>query len=328
METSTAGTAAGPTVGETGEFELISLITRDLPRPPAVSVGVGDDAAVYLVNGSAVTSTDLLVEGVHFRRDWSSAHEIGRKAVAVNVADLEAMGAVPVAMVVAFGAPADLPLQWAREFSTGLREEAATAGIALVGGDTTRAAQVTISVTVTGQTDALAPVLRSGARPGQVVAVRGRLGWAHAGLVALGRGFRSPRAAVDSQRCPQVAYGAGRQAVEHGAGAMVDVSDGLLADLGHIAQASGVMIDLDPQRIPVDEPVQAVAAATGQDPLAMVLAGGEDHALAATFDPDRVPDGWRVLGVVRETGQQERTGVLVGGRVWEGAAGWDHFPQR
>lgn len=325
METSTGAAGQGPTLGETGEFALIGMVTRDLPRPPAVSVGVGDDAAVYLVNGSAVTSTDLLVEGVHFRRDWSSAHEVGRKAVAVNVADLEAMGATPVAMVVALGAPADLPLQWAREFSTGLREEAAAAGIALVGGDTTRAQQVTIAVTVTGQTDGRAPVLRSGARAGQVVAVRGRLGWAGAGLVALGRGFRSPRAAVDAQRCPQVVYGAGREAAEHGATAMLDISDGLLSDLGHIARASSVVIDLDPDRIPVDDPVQAVAAATGQDPLALVLGGGEDHALAATFDAADVPPGWLVIGVVRDRLAEEHAQVLVGGHVWVGRGGWDHF---
>lgn len=313
------------TLASAGEFGVIGQITRDLVMAPQVSVGPGDDGAVFLVNGSAVTSTDMLVEGVHFRTDWSSAEEIGRKAVAVNVADLEAMGATPVAMVIGLGAPGSLPSRWVREFSTGVRMEADRAGVCLVGGDTTGARDITICVTVIGQTDGHAPVLRSGARSGQVVAVRGRLGWAAAGLAVLERGFRSPRAAVDSQRVPQVPYGAGRQAALAGATAMLDVSDGLLADLGHVAQASGVVIDLDSARFEVDEPVRAVAAATGKDAMGFVLGGGEDHALAACFEIGSVPEGWQVLGRVREPEVDEEPTVLVDGRHWEGSAGWDHY---
>lgn len=319
------GTSDAQTVSEVSEFSLVDQVTRDLPSAPAVSVGPGDDAAVHLVNGSAVTSTDLLVEGVHFRTEWSTAEQVGRKAVAVNVADLEAMGATPVAMVVALGIPADTPLPWVREFSTGVREEAARAGIALVGGDTTRARDITVCVTVTGETQDRAPVLRSGARPGQVVAVRGRLGWAAAGLAVLGRGFRSPRAAVDAQRVPTVPYGAGREAAEAGASAMLDVSDGLLADLGHVAEASRVVIDLDSSRVPVDDPVQAVAAATGKDPLELVLGGGEDHALAACFDPGQVPDGWQEIGRVVKCAPEQSPTVLVDAQQWSGPRGWDHF---
>ncbi|WP_394276707.1 thiamine-phosphate kinase [Luteococcus sp.] len=319
------GTPQSRTVSELSEFSLIDQVTRDLPSAPAVSVGPGDDAAVHLVNGSAVTSTDLLVEGVHFRTEWSTAEQVGRKAVAANVADLEAMGATPVAMVVALGMPADTPLAWLREFSTGVREEAARAGITIVGGDTTRARDITVCVTVTGETQGRQPVLRNGARPGQVVAVRGRLGWAAAGLAVLGRGFRSPRAAVDAQRVPQVPYGAGRKAAEAGASAMLDVSDGLLADLGHVAEASQVVIDLDTARLPVDDPVRAVAAATGKDPLELVLGGGEDHALAACFDPGQVPEGWLELGRIRECAPGEAPTVLVDSQQWAGPRGWDHF---
>lgn len=326
------GTGTGPatdrtteTLASAGEFGVIAQITRDLVMSPQVSVGPGDDAAVFLVDGSAVTSTDLLVEGVHFRTDWSSAEEIGRKAVAVNVADLEAMGATPVSMVIGLGAPGSLPAQWVREFSTGVRMEADRAGICLVGGDTTGARDITICVTVIGQTEGRAPVLRSGARTGQVVAVKGRLGWAAAGLSVLERGFRSPRAAVDSQRVPRVPYGAGREAARAGATAMLDVSDGLLADLGHIADASRVVIDLDSARFEIDEPVRAVAAATGRDALGLVLGGGEDHALAACFEVGSVPDGWQVLGRVRDPEAEEGPTVLVDGKHWEGSAGWDHY---
>lgn len=321
----TSSTPEPRTIADIGEFGLIGQITRRLTMPPAVSVGPGDDAAVFLINGSAVAAVDLLIEGVHFKRDWSSAADIGHKAVAVNVADLEAMGATPVAMVLGFAAPPDLPYNWVKEFMTGVREEGDLAGIALVGGDMSNARDISISVTVIGETAGLTPVLRSGARVGQVVAVRGRLGWAAAGLAALARGFRSPRAAVDSARVPQVPYGAGRQAAAAGATGMIDVSDGLIADLGHVASASGVSIELETARFTIAEPVQAVAAAIHKDPLVFVLTGGEDHALAATFAPGKVPAEWDVVGRVVEADPDSGPQVLVDGRTWEDEGGWTHF---
>ncbi len=317
--------STGPTIADVGEFPLIESLVRDLPSDPAVSVGPGDDGAVLLVDGSAVVSTDVLVEGVHFRRTWSGAQDIGRKSVAVNVADIEAMGAVPVALVLGFSAPSDLPVSWAREFMTGLREEAAAAGVSVVGGDTTTGPVVTISVTVIGQTAGLPPVRRDGAVPGDVVAIRGRLGWAAAGLVVLGRGFRSPRAVVDAQRCPQVAYGAGRQAALAGAHAMIDVSDGLVADLGHIAAASGFAIDIGTANLEVAEPIVTVGMATGLDPMIWVLGGGEDHALAAAFAPGDVPEDWLVIGRVLSPEQVPEPTVLVDGQPWEHPGGWTHF---
>lgn len=314
----------GPTIADIGEFPLIDSLVRDLPSDPAVSLGPGDDGAVFLVDGSCVVSIDVLVEGVHFRRDWSSAQDIGRKAVAVNVADIEAMGAVPVALVIGFSAPADLPAAWAHDFMTGLREEAQTAGVSVVGGDTTAGPVVVLSVTVVGQTAGMAPVRRDGAVPGDAVAVRGRLGWAAAGLVVLGRGFRSPRAVVDAQRCPRVAYGAGRQAAAAGAHAMIDVSDGLVADLGHIAAASGFPIDVEASRLEVPDPLRTVGMATGMDPMMWVLGGGEDHALAATFTQGEVPEDWQVVGRVLEPVEGDPT-VLVDGHPWEHDPGWVHF---
>lgn len=316
------------TLGGFGEFALIRRITADLPAAAHVVVGPGDDAAVLRIEPPVVTSIDVLVEGVHFRRDWSPARDVGRKAVAVNVSDLEAMGARASALVVGFSAPPDLPLSWALEFAAGLTEEARTAGASLVGGDVTRARDITISVTVLGGLAGRTPVLRSGARPGDVVAVHGRLGWAAAGLVVLGRGFRSPRVVVEAHRVPQVSYGAGALAAAAGATAMIDVSDGLLADLGHVAAASAVIIELDRSAFAVDEPLQAVAAATGTDPYALVLTGGEDHALAATFpDLAAVPDGWVAVGRVADPGDEPGT-VLVDGARWEAAAGFDHFRAR
>ncbi|WP_035758412.1 thiamine-phosphate kinase [Granulicoccus phenolivorans] len=313
------------TLGETGEFALIAQLTAGLAADDRVRLGPGDDGAVVRLRGDLVVSTDALVEGVHFRRNWSSAEQIGRKAVAVNVADIEAMGARPVAVVVAFCAPADLPAQWARDCHAGMREEAARAGVALVGGDITRSRDVTLTVTALGETGDRAPVLRSGARPGDVVALRGRIGWAAAGLAVLQRGFRSPRACVAAQQTPEPPYGAGIQAAEAGATAMIDVSDGLLADLGHIAEASGVRIDVRADTIEVPDPLFAVAAALGgADPRTFVLTGGEDHALAATFPPGAVPADWVEIGVVLPA-ESGTVAVTVDGAAWEGSQGWDHY---
>lgn len=313
------------TLGEVGEFGLLRELLADLPTSPAVSVGVGDDAAVFLLSGSAVVSTDMLVEGVHFRRDWSGPREIGRKAIAVNASDIESMGARPVALVIGLGAPAETPVAWVKDLLSGIKEEAELAQVVLVGGDTTSAPQVTISVTVIGETDGRAPVLRSGALPGQLVAFTGRLGWAAAGLTALQRGFRSPRAAVTAQRVPEVPYGQGRIAADSGATAMIDISDGLRADLGHIAEASGVVIDIDASLVPIAEPLRVVGQATGIDPLQFALGGGEDQGLVATFDEGFVPDGWTTIGVVRRLPGDTDPVVLVNGEVPEGAAGWTHF---
>jgi len=312
-------------VSDVGEFGLISRITGGLTMPPSVSVGPGDDAAVFLVNGSCVVSTDMFVEGVHFRRDWSDAGDIGRKAVAASVADIEAMGAIPVMVVVALGMPRDTEEAWVDAFAHGVLTECDRANATLVGGDISSSPQVTVTVTVIGETGGVTPVTRDGAAPGQLVAMIGRLGWAAAGLAALGRGFRSPKAVVEAHRFPLVPYGAGREAALAGATAMIDVSDGLLADLGHIAEASGVVIDVDPARLSVPEPVTAVGQALGVDPMDFVLTGGEDHALVATFALGDVPKGWTIIGAVLATGRGAGS-VLVGGRPWIGGpAGWQHF---
>ncbi len=313
-------------LSQVGEFALIEAITADLPAADEVVIGPGDDAAQIRVDGSVLTSLDVLVEGVHFRRDWSEPSDVGHKAVSVNVADIEAMGGRANAIVVGFSAPEDLPVAWVLDFAAGLRDECAAAGVSLVGGDITRARDVTIAVTVLGVAPPSGPVRRSGARVGDVVAIRGRLGWAAAGLATLRRGFRSPRAAVDAHRRPQVHYGAGGVAAAAGATAMIDVSDGLLADLGHIARASGVGIDVASASIEIGEPLRVVAVATRTDPSVLVLTGGEDHALAATFPAGTpLPPDWQQIGVVTEQGDCP---VLVDGAVWEAPVGYDHFRTR
>ena len=309
-------------VGEVGEFGLIAELVAGLPTSDQVLVGPGDDCAVFAPSGAVAVSTDTMVEGRHWRPNWSSAGDVGRKAVAAATADLEAEGARPIGLVMSLAMPPETPVDWVRGFSAGVREECGRAAILLLGGDTTAAPQVVVTATVFGDLQGRAPVTRAGARPGDVVAIRGRLGWAEAGLAVLNRGFRSPAAVVNAHRVPEPPYGQGRVAAAAGATAMVDVSAGLLADLGHIALASGVAIDVATALLDVAEPQTAVAAALGgKDPLLFLLTGGDDHALAACFPPGRVPDGWTVIGTV-SAGDPT---VLVDGAQWTGSTGWSHF---
>ncbi|GAA3530691.1 thiamine-monophosphate kinase [Aeromicrobium flavum] len=309
------------TIADVGEFALIDLVREQLGTSDYVLVGPGDDAAhIATADGTYVTATDILVEGRHFRRDWSTAADIGRKAVAANLSDINAMGGVATALLVAFAAPGDTPVSWVTDLVGGMVEECAKVGARIVGGDMSAADQVVISITALG--DAERPVTRSGAQVGDQVAFAGTLGLASAGYGALSRGFRSPKAAVDEHRAPHPPYAAGPAAATGGATAMIDISDGLLADLGHVARASKVAIDVDPAAFEILDAVQTVAGALGGvDPLRFVLAGGDDYALAATFPADAtLPDGWTRVGVVRSG-----AGVTVGGAPWEGGVGHKHW---
>ena len=149
------------TLAEVGEFPLITAITQGLSLAPDVRVGPGDDAAVLMIKDAVATSVDVLVEGIHFRRDWSEARDIGRKAVAVNVADIEAIGARATGLLVGFSAPSDLSLGWVLDFADGLGEEGRAAGVSLLGGDVTKARDITIAITALGTLDGRGPVLRS-----------------------------------------------------------------------------------------------------------------------------------------------------------------------
>jgi thiamine-monophosphate kinase len=321
------------TLSALGEFGLIAELSALLSPGPGTLVGIGDDAAVLAApDGRVVASTDFLIEGRHFRRDWSSAQDVGRKAAARSLIDVAAMGAVPTGLLVALAAPGDLPVSWARGLAEGLAAECARAGASVIGGDTSRAGSVLIVTTVLGDLAGRAPVLRSGAAPGDLVAVTGVLGHAAAGLALLQAGLPDGPL-VAAQRRPQPHYDAGPEAADLGATAMIDISDGLLADLGHVAAASGVLIDLSSARLAPDVGLLAAAHALDLDltdsgstlrypsALAWVLGGGEDHALAATFPPRAaLPPRWTVIGEVCNG-----DGVLVDGQPWTGSAGWDHF---
>jgi thiamine-monophosphate kinase len=267
-----------------------------------------------------VASTDLLVENRHFRRDWSTANDVGHKAAARSMSDIAAMGALPTALLVGFATPGTLELDWVDGLVAGLREECGQVGAAVVGGDVTAADTVTLAVTALGDLEGREPVTLGGARVGDLVAVSGRLGWAAAGFAVLGRGFRSPVQVVNAHRRPEPPYFEGPRAAQLGATAMTDVSDGLIADLGHIAEASGVRIELRGQAIEMPAKLAEVGAALNVDPLVWVLTGGDDYALAATFPRGtQLPPEWHVIGAVIDG-----DGVRVDGRRWQ-VGGHEHF---
>jgi len=319
------------TLGELGEFGVIEGLTRGRLQSADVAVGPGDDGAVVIAaDGRVVVSTDMLVEGRHFRLDWSTPHDVGRKAMAQNAADIEAMGARVTAFVVGFGAPPQTPTAQVNALADGMWEEAGRIGAGIVGGDLVSSPHWVVSVTVLGDLAGRAPVLRSGARPGSQLAVVGQLGYSAAGYALWNNNidqfgdFRDFSELPDFRRrhlVPQPPYRQGRLAAEVGAQAMIDVSDGLVGDLRHLAAASGVGIDLSTEALSADRQILAGAAeAVGVDPWTWVFGGGEDHALVASFGGP-VPAGWRVIGRVLDGPAR----VLVDGADWDGYAGWQSF---
>lgn len=314
----------GPLRGHT-EAQILSVIEHGLSlaggSSSEVLTGPGDDTAWLRVHSGAVlVTTDAMVLGRDWRDDWSSPRQVGRKCVAQNAADIEAMGGTTTGLVVTLVADPATPLAWVRELAIGLGQEAARAGTLIVGGDLSSAGPgvCVISATALGELpDGAVPVLRSGARPGDALAVSGPLGRAAAGLLLL----QENRAADDPdlvgyQQSPRPAYGDGRRALEAGASAMLDVSDGLLLDAERIANASGVRIDVRTAALAADV---AALTAVGDRATDCVLRGGEEHVLLATFAGEDVPSGWRVIGAVTPG-----AGVSVDGLDTQGG-GWEHF---
>ena len=312
------------TLGDLGEFGVIDRLTRGRTASGDVVVGPGDDGAVVRAgDGRVVVSTDMLVESRHFRLDWSTPHDVGRKAVAQNAADIEAMGARVTAFVVGFGAPAETAAVRVNALADGMWEEAGRVGAGIVGGDLVSSPHWVVSVTVLGDLDGRAPVLRSGALPGSQLAVAGQLGYSAAGYVLWDNDIDGFTEFRQCHLVPRPPYGQGRVAAEAGALAMIDISDGLVGDLRHVAEASGVAVDLSADALTADRDALAgVADAVGVDPWEWVFGGGEDHALVAAF-AGPVPAGWRVIGRVLDG----PANVLVDGKPWRGHAGWQSFAQ-
>lgn len=321
------------TLGSLGEAEVLRRIFPRLPDAEVALVGPGDDAAVLAApDGRYVVTTDTMVHGPDFRREWSTPHDLGWKAAASNLADIAAMGAKPTALVVAVAAPQDTPVSLLEGLADGLRDACAelAPGCGVVGGDLSASATLMIAVTAFGDLEGRDAVLRSGARAGDVVAVSGSLGLAAEGLALLferavdsegvpdavrARALRDEfPEAVGAQLAPRPPLSDGIAAALAGATSMLDISDGLVIDARRIAAASGVTIDLDS--------VAIKAAAVNAD----ALSGGEDHALLATFPPAVVlPGGYRRIGTVQGGKVQTGPGLTVDGREYADRGGWDPF---
>ncbi len=316
-------------VADLTEEELLARFVPSLPDGARTLLGPGDDAAVLASpDGRVVVSADVLVEDRHFRRAWSTGEDVGRRAAVQNLADVAAMGAVPTALVVTLVVPLDLPVSWVEALARGLAAACAPLGVGVVGGDLSAGPCVAVSVTVLGDLDGRAPVRRSGARVGDVVAHAGVRGWSAAGLALLEAGQEAvDPGLVAAYRVPDPPLTAGPAAARAGATAMLDVSDGLLRDAGRMARASGVVLDLtDPACCFAADLARLAGAAraTGIDARRWVLAGGEDHGLLATFPVGSVlPEPFRPIGTVHPA--VGGAGVLVAGEAPSGPTGWDHF---
>ncbi|MEY4323749.1 MAG: thiamine monophosphate kinase [Actinomycetota bacterium] len=307
--------------GNLGEFEIIDRLRKKFHQNSSVIVPSGDDAAVVAMpDGDVVITTDVAVEGVHFRKEWSTPIEIGQRITAQNFSDVVAMGAWPVAIVVAVVAPKETPLNFLEALTAGIEDECKKVDASVVGGDMSRGDQLMIAITAIGQRRGVKPVLRSGAQVGDTVYVSGRLGYSAAGLACLMRGSRSPREAVSAYLTVEPNYQLGIDAARSGATSMIDISDGLVADAGHVATSSKVRINLDSSALAPGDFLTSLAQGMGVDPWQWVLAGGEDHGLLATFSGP-APEGFRPIGRV-EAGEE---GVLVDGQTPRFVHGHDHF---
>ncbi len=324
-------------LAELGEFGFIDTIAARAARSGGVTVGIGDDAAATVPTPgmSLLTTADLLAEGVHFRRDWSDPYTLGRKSLAVNLSDIAAMGGIPRYALLSLAVPEELPLEFLDRFVSGFLDQADRFGVALIGGDTSASrGGLFINVTLMGEQYPETIVTRGGAKVGDLVCVSGTLGDSALGLEGLRRGEK-PAGALARHLDPEPRVGLGRALAEAALPtAMIDVSDGLVADLGHILELSGQGGRVEVAALPLSPEYRSGCGRLGIDPYACCLGGGEDYELLFTLPADRLGEARSVADaagvpvtaigeIVAETGL-----VLVapdGGRFDALFKGYDHF---
>ena len=307
------------------EQEVIRRISALLPPAPSeVIVPVGDDCAVLKIGESTwVAASDMLTHGHHFE-DWAAPESVGYKAVAVNASDVAAMGGTPRFVLTSGGAPDP---ETALRCFEGVVQACEAFGVYPLGGDTTRADALTVDVAILGELDAQ-PVLRSGAKPGDLLAVTGELGAGAAGLLVLEQSISGYERLVRKYLRPEPRIGVGRAAAKLGANAMIDLSDGLASDVRRVCDRSGVGCDVDLNVLPVMEDARELARSLGYDPAILAATGGEDYELLISA-PEKILDALADSIAVRLTTIGEVTPADVAFRRGEepvdGLSGWDHF---
>jgi thiamine-monophosphate kinase len=308
------------------EFEVIRRISGALPQaPPEVLVPIGDDCAVLRLGDRIwVAASDMLVAGHHFK-DWASPEDAGFKAVAVNVSDVAAMGGIPRFVLTSGGAPDP---ETALRCMRGILEGCVDFGVYPLGGDTTSAGALTVDVAILGELDA-PPVLRSGAKPGDVLAVTGELGASTAGLLALENGASGPERLVRKHLRPQPRVETGRAAARVGVGAMIDLSDGLASDVRHVCERSEVGCRVALDLLPIASDTRELIESLGRDPEILAATGGEDYELLISApEPVLQALAESVEASITNIGEvTDGTGAvfLRRGEVLEDLSGWDHF---
>jgi thiamine-monophosphate kinase len=337
-----------------GEFGLVERIRHLLPRASDALLGIGDDCAALRPSAGKdlLLTTDLLVEQVDFTKHTTTPFRLGRKAMGVNLSDIAAMGGLPCAALVVLALPPETDSAFVDELYRGLQAEGAPFGVEVIGGDLSASPTLMIGVTLVGEVEPGRAVTRSGAKQGERIWVTGRLGVSSAGLLALGAGFRlrdddqveapsdvstelreAVRRALNQHLCPVPRVREGRALAEAGfASAMIDLSDGLASDLGHLCRESGVSARIRENQVPVDPAASAIAQYLGKDPMALALQGGEDFELLFTSssEPTAIHDMFSDGPGVTEVGEVEKPGqgcVLVqqSGGVIPLAGGYNHF---
>lgn len=310
------------------ELDVIRRIAARVGVRGGVHVGIGDDAAV--LDDGTVLALDMVVDGVHVRRTTHSPADIGHTALAVNLSDIGAMGAKPVAAVVGLGLPADFAAADVDQMYAAMDELAAAHGMSIAGGDISASPVLTLSVAIMGRTaHGLRPILRSGARPGHNIVITGPLGASAAGRAiledaVLGTGVAERDALVAAHLRPRPQVARGQHLAEAGASAMMDISDGLLLDVDRLARASGVRAEIDLDALPIAAGAAQVAAALGHDPALFAATGGEDYELLATLPPATgISPGLTVVGRI-VTGEPGVVALAGGRDVTPAQLGWEH----
>ncbi len=292
-------------LGSIGEFALIERLGRLLPAPGAEVVqGIGDDAAALdLGDGRLlILTTDMLVEGVHFDLAYTSPRDLGYKTLAVNLSDLASMGCGPGYALISLGLQAGFEVEAAEDIYRGLAECATQWGGRVVGGDTVSSPQgLVLNLALSAFMPSDNMITRAGARIGDMIMVTGSLGESSLGLELLKRGLRpeddAARVCVQRHLRPNPRLAVGAAAKAASATAMIDCSDGLLADLRHICEASGTGAAVEADWLPISDAARQVAESLGLDPVQAALSGGEDYELVMTLPPEEAEDAARRLNL-------------------------------